>query len=334
MATCIDVAKKAGVSRQTVSRVLNNSKNVSQKSRERVFKAIQELSYHPNTLARSLKSAKTKSIGFIIPDAKNVFYIEIANLLQNKLYRHDYSIVMLFSDENTFNEEKCIQYMIEKRVDLLLFTPTTKNEKLSKLINLYNLPSVQLFRDLYADLNAITVDDEYGAYIATKKLLKNGHTKIILIEGDYSFGSERLKGFTRALKEYGILYEDYMHVLLPRNTSIGDKDLAQQIKDKAVTGLIAVSKPIELRIVKLLKNEKLTLGKEISAVFYDDNDLADFLKITVIAHDLEKIADEIIEKVFQVLNEETSVFRKVITPYLIERDSVTNIRKKIPPTQT
>ena len=199
MATCKDVAELSGVSRQTVSRVINNSDNVSPEARERVLKAIEQLNYYPNTAARSLKSTKSKSIGLIIPDARNDFYIKIADILQQKLSKLNYHLLILFSDEDDLSEQKCLSSLIEHRIEVLLFSPTGISHKFLDLLRIYNIKTVQLFRYLYNSFTSVTIDDEQGTYIAAKYLLDRGHEKLLLIEEMHSFDSPRLNGLKRAL---------------------------------------------------------------------------------------------------------------------------------------
>ena len=322
MATCIEVAKKAGVSRQTVSRVINNSPNVTEETRLRVLQAIDELSYHPNMLARALKSAKSCGIGFIVPDPLNPFFIKIASSLQNKLSKQNYNLVMLFGHENTLDEERFFNYMYEQQVDLILFTPTNYSAKLEQTIRSHQTPVVQLFRGLYETINSITVNDRYGAYLATTELLKNGHTKIVLLEPSHEFDTGRVSGFQDALAEYGVNYEEWMHLALPSAPETSESVLSAHLKKHAPTAIIPVSKQIETLTLNLLDSEKVKLYDQMSLVFYDDNEIADLLKITAVGHDIDGITDSIMEHLFAYLENPQTTFHATIEPELIYRNSV------------
>lgn len=322
MVTCIDVAKKAGVSRQTVSRVINNNPNVSESTRKKVLSAIEKLNYHPNTLARSLKTSKSKSIGLIIPDASNPFYINIANLLQNKLKLMNYSIFIIFSNENEFDEKNSFRYMYEKCVDLILFVPASHNQELEDIIKSNSIPVVQLFRNLYDSLPSITINDNYGAYLATEELIKSGHKKIILVEGKYEFRSERLDGFMNALKDNGIGFEEYMYVNLSEDTSRNFNILSDIIRKHSPTAFIAVSTKIEICVLKFLEKAGLSFPDSISVIFYDDNEVSELLNITSITHDMEKISDTIVQKISTCLKNPENAFHKQLKPLLCVRKSV------------
>lgn len=322
MATCIEVAKKAGVSRQTVSRVINNSPNVTEATRLKVLQAIDELSYHPNMFARALKSAKSCGIGFIVPDPLNPFFIKIASSLQEKLSKQNYNLLLLFGHENTLDEERFFNYMYEQQVDLILFVPTNYSTKLEQTIRSHQTPVIQLFRGLYENINSITVNDSYGTYLATAELLKNGHTKIILIEPALEFDTGRVSGFKDALAEHGVKYEDWMHLALPSTQEKSEAILSEHIRKHMPTAIIPVSKQIETLTLTLLDFEKRNLYDQMSLVFYDDNEVADLLKITAVGHDIDGITDLIIEHLFAYLDDHKTTFHATIEPELLHRSSV------------
>ena len=320
MATIVDVAKKAGVSCQTVSRVINNSTNVSEKTRKKVLEVINELDFCPNDLARALKTSKSKTVGFIISDPNNPFYINIAISLQHKLDECGYSLVILFSNEDPDNQDKCFEYMFQKCVDMILFTPTSPTAHLAERLKSRNVRAIQLFRNIVNDVNYIVADDEYGTYKATKYLLENHHEKMMLIVGPYETENNRKRGFIRALKEFKIEFNDNMFVELTGNDEQQETALSKKIKEYKPTAMIPVSMPVEQITLQVLKKNDITIGKDVSVIFYDDNEIAKLLNITCIAHDIEEIS-EIIKN--HLLND-VDVDLKV-APFLKIRDSVKNI---------
>jgi DNA-binding LacI/PurR family transcriptional regulator len=322
MATCIEVAKKAGVSRQTVSRVINNSPNVTEETRRKVLQAIEELSYHPNMLARALKSAKSHSIGFIISDPLNPFFIKVASSLQVKLSKQNYNLVLLFGHESILDEEQFFHYMYEQQVDLILFTPSTYNSKLEETIRAHQTPVIQLFRSLYDNLNSITINDRHGTYLATADLLKNGHKKIVLLEPSYEFDTGRVSGFKDALAEYGVPYEDWMYLDLPSAPEESESVLIERLNKYQPTAIIPVSKSVETLTLTTLDARNIKLYEQMSLVFYDDNEIADLLKITAIGHDIDAITDSIISHLFTYLDDPQITFRDTIEPELLRRGSI------------
>ena len=319
MANCNDVARLANVSRQTVSRVINNSGSVSEDARQRVLDAIAQLGYYPNTAARSLKSTKSKTIGFIVPDASNDFYIRIANILQKKLSELNYSLLILFSDEDEQTEERCLSTLIENRIELLLFTPTGINQHFLSLLAAYDIKAIQLFRYLYSNLASISIDDAFGSYLATSSLLKKGHRRLLLIEEAYSFESVRLLGFQQALSECNISFESPMYLCQDRNSDeIGA--IKEALTSYAPTAVIAVAKSAEIALMKATFELQLSIHQDIEVIFYDDNEIAEFFGISTIAHDLEQVTDTIIETVIASLGGQTDTPHIALKPFLLQRN--------------
>ncbi len=322
MANCNDVAKYANVSRQTVSRVINNSGYVSAQARERVLDAIEKLNYYPNTAARSLKSTKSKSIGLIIPDPYNDFYIKISNYLQKKLNDMNYSLLILFSDEDTQTEEKCLSTLIEHRVELLLFTPTSANKKFLQLLKSYNIKIIQLFRYLYDSFTSITIDDEYGSYLAAASLLKQGHRRLLLIEEMHSFDSLRLQGLKRALLEFDVPFCPEMYLPSPKD-STGIETIKSVLLKYRPTAVIAVAKPIEISFIRAITELKYEVNKDVSVIFYDDNEIADIFNISVVTHNFDNITDTIVHAITECLTGDPKNPHIVLTPFLLNKTGST-----------
>ena len=318
MANCNDVARLANVSRQTVSRVINNSGSVSEDARQRVLDAIAQLGYYPNTAARSLKSSKSKTIGLIIPDSTNDFFIKIANMLQKKFITLGYSLLVLFSDENEQIEERCLTTLIENRIELLLFTPTSINNRFLSLLDTYNIKAIQLFRHSYDELVSIAFDDVYGGKLAASSLLEKGHHKILLIEEYYPFESSRLSGFKQALAQYNIPFSPSMYLCNQRGGAEIDT-IKDALLSYSPTAVIVIAKPTEIALMKAIFALPLTLHQDIDVLFYDDNEIAEFFEINTIAHDFELITDTIIDAVMNALDGNAEAKRITLKPFLLQR---------------
>lgn len=318
MATCNDVAKIAGVSRQTVSRVVNNDKGVSNETKDKVLKVIKDLNYYPNVAARSLKSTKSRCIGLIIPDANNDFYIKIANLLQQKFYNMNYSLLVLFSDDDKITEEKCLETLIQNRIELLLFSPSTINNNFLNLLHNYNIKAIQLFRYIYKDLSSIMIDDEYGTYIGTKELINKGYKKILLVEEKHSFETPRYNGYKKALLEANIEVKDEMFIKLNKDGKEISK-LIDAIKEYKPSAIIGVAKTIEMMVLRALIQMNKKYNDDVAILFYDDNEIAEFFEITSITHDFNKICDTIVELSLNYLQKNEGIKRVSLNPILLIR---------------
>jgi len=206
-ATVKEVAKHAGVSTATVSRVINNDAKISVETREKVLESIEVLGYKINNIARSLKTSKTYTIGFICPELANTFFMNIAEGIEKELIKHGYSFIICSSGESKIKEEQRIKLLVEKRVDGIIIIPASNEESYYSWLKENEVPLVlvdRLVEDFSCD--AVLSDNINGAYQAIEYLIKKGKRSIGFIGGDMRLTSakERYEGYLRALSDYCI----------------------------------------------------------------------------------------------------------------------------------
>lgn len=208
--TVKDVAKSAGVSTATVSRVINNDSRISDKTRRKVLKSIKELNYRVNTIARSLKTNRTYTIGFISPELANDFFMGIAKGVEDELRKQKYNIIVCSSNENIEEESDRIKLLCDKCVDGIILIPSSSEGKHIKKALTKDIPIVLVDR-LVSDYetDAVLVDNVNGCYSAIEYLIGQGHRRIGFIGGNVGITTamERFEGYTRALKDYCIPME-------------------------------------------------------------------------------------------------------------------------------
>lgn len=207
MVTIKDVAKEAGVSIATVSRVLNDNYPVSDESREKVLEACKKLKYRPNDVARSLKHNRTNTIGLVVPDISNPYFMRIAISIERIVSEYGYNIIFASTHEDKNKEIELLETFYERRVDfLVLATRQRDSKKINQFID-------QGFKIILVDSSLdnvktdVIVEDNYnGAYSLTEELIKAGHEKIGIINGlmSVSTAKERYRGFYEACNDYGI----------------------------------------------------------------------------------------------------------------------------------
>jgi len=170
-----DVAKKAGVSTATVSRVLSNFPGVKGKTKIKVLKAVRELNYEINAVARSLRQKKTNSIGIIVGNVLSQFYSEIAKSVEDTTNKFGYHTILCNGDENPQKELEYLRILKSNRVDGIILVPTGKNSKY--IHNLINTRIKVIFLDRLVkgvNCDAVLVDNIHGAYKAVKYLIDQG----------------------------------------------------------------------------------------------------------------------------------------------------------------
>ncbi|MEG0327034.1 MAG: LacI family DNA-binding transcriptional regulator [Erysipelothrix sp.] len=206
--TIKDIAQKLGISVATVSRVLNNSGYASNEVREQVLECAKELNYTPNIAAKSLKVNKTNTIGVIIPDISNSYFMSAAKGIEDALESDDLTLIIASTDENESKEQRVLKTLMQHRVDcLVLATSGLDKIRLEKLLP-KSVPVVLFDRLIENDnsYNYVVEDNYQGAYELMKDVLHRGHTDIGFVVGSLrvSTGKERLRGVNECLQEHNI----------------------------------------------------------------------------------------------------------------------------------
>jgi len=210
--TIKDIAKESGVSTASVSRVLNETGNVSEKVQKRVLDAVKKLNYQPNAVARSLKLQRTNTIGVILPDIANSYFMRISKGIESVIGKKKYTLLFASSDENPEKEKKLLQTFVEKRVDAIVVATAGHNDQRILNINHYGIPIILMDRELTnktKSLSFVGENNVKSAYDLTNYILNHGHTRIGVINGnlEVTTGFERFQGFVKATTEKKIFQD-------------------------------------------------------------------------------------------------------------------------------
>jgi LacI family transcriptional regulator len=208
MSTTIkDIASKAKVSAVTVSRAMNNKPDINAGTKERILKIARQLRYTPNSLAKSMVTRKTHTVGLIMPNSKDPFYAEVIHGICQKLSEHGYSTVLCNSEDDADKELTLLRLLREKRVDGILLYPVQRDERyIQELKNSY-VPYVLLNRHTKAlKCDYVMNDNVSGATQAMNHLIERGHKKITYVcaRPDASSAQERILGCKMALRQNGL----------------------------------------------------------------------------------------------------------------------------------
>ena len=205
--TIKDVAKMANVSIKTVSRVINNSPEVAEDTKNKVLNIIKKLNYRPSELARSLATKRSKVLGVIISDITNPFYAELVRGIDDFASSKGYHIIISNTDGIRKKEIECLDTLLKRRVDGIIFTyARLKSEEILDLFS-NGFPIILVNRTISGlNSNYIIANDRLGAKLATKHLVELGHVRIGLVSGkkDQTGGMWRTEGYLEILKTYNI----------------------------------------------------------------------------------------------------------------------------------
>ena len=206
-ATITDVAKRANVSISTVSRVLNKNYPVSDELRQKVLQAVSELNYQPNAVARSLKKQTTNTIGVVVADISNPFFMQIAKGIESIVSSQGYQLIFCSTDENPSKEHTLLRLLNERRVDaIILASCDTDSSYIDQLVQ-NSFPIILIDRKVpNCNADVIVEDNFSAAYMLAQHLIQNGHRKICVVNGPLkvSSASERFEGFRKALEDNDI----------------------------------------------------------------------------------------------------------------------------------
>ncbi|WP_432664284.1 LacI family DNA-binding transcriptional regulator [Wukongibacter baidiensis] len=282
--TIKEIAKMAGVSTATVSKILNKKdKNISDATRQRVLDIVKEHNYIPNTIARSLVTRQTKTIGLVIPDIANPFFPELARGAEDKANESGYNIIFCNTDDNIEKEEKYINMLVEKMIDGIIFTQSAKRTMGFGNLNLGSTPIVLIDRDMELEgvVGKVLVDNFTGAYEGVKYLINEGYKKIAFITGALTTDTSvsRLNGYKEALEDSGILYDDD-YVLAGEYRSEWGFKATEQLIDRKIDfdAVFCGNDLIALSVIKALKNYGKSIPEDVGVLGFDDIYMSKFIE--------------------------------------------------------
>ncbi|SDT33170.1 transcriptional regulator, LacI family [Paenibacillaceae bacterium GAS479] len=282
MITIYDIARVAGVSAMTVSRVINNTGRVSDKTRRRVRQVMEELHYVPNSNARSLVLQKTNILSLLITDIANPFYTTLARGAEDTAKRLGYRLLFGNSDEDYAKEKDYVEMILSTRVDGVLFAPAGDGSVAHlRQLEKHRIPFVLLDRDVPGiQADRIIGESREGARRLVEHLLHLGHSRIALINGseDVSTARERHTGYREALKLNDLPYDEELVLHLNYREGAEKESLERLLAlDKPPTAIFAANNIIALSVIQSLRGFGLSVPEDLSVVCFDDLGLASVL---------------------------------------------------------
>ncbi len=268
------IAEKAGVSINTVSRALNDKKDISEKTKGKIRSIAKDMGYIPDAVAGSLRRGSTKTIAVIIPDILDPLMAIWVKDIATRLGKEGYNIFVLNTDEDYKRENEAVMLALSKKVDGIIICPCQKDNKDIIFLNKKKLPFVLLgrrFTNISTDY--VVSDDIRGGYIAAKYLLDQGRKKILFLNGHryISSADERYQGYKKAFQERGYRLEpSLIHEI--DNTSGNSIKAIKKIIGKGIgfDGVFAFSDLMAWEVIYFLQKIGKDIPKEIEVVGYDN----------------------------------------------------------------
>lgn len=338
-----ELAKEIGVSSATISRVINNSGYVSEKTRNQVQEAIETYHYVPNAVARSLSTKNTRTIGVIVPDIQNEFFSSMINGISQVAEVNGYKIQFMSTNENEESEHAFLNDVRGEKLDGLIITPVSESDEISKreLTRMVEsgVPVVLVDRNLEDDkFEGVFVDNFSGAYDGVKSLIQAGHQKIAIITGPETSrpGRERHNGYRQAMKDAGL-------EIKPEYVISGDfkVDKAYQCTETLLnmeeppTAIFSSNNLTTMGCLKYMTEHKIKPGRDISILGFDDIEVLKIIKykLSVVARDAKLQGEEAMKLLLdQIQGKELPKEPRIINvPYQVILRGSEKLRKKSTP---
>mgnify|MGYP003305926647 FL=1 len=270
MVSIREVAKKAGVSPATVSRVINGTAKVDPAKKERVLAVIKETGFKPNALARALFKKSSKIIGVIVPNIENAFFGELARAIEEEAYQNNYRILLCNSQNDMEKELLNIQALSQLQADGIIIM--TNSEDLASKIESCSIPFVILDRKIEGldEIAFIEADHYKGGRMAMEHLLHCGCKNIVCMRGPQKFssGQQRFRGYQDVCRENGLKEQwldcDYDY---EEGLQVAEK-LLEEYPD--VDGILACNDMVAIAVYKILLNRGLRVPEDIQLMGFDN----------------------------------------------------------------
>ena len=272
------VAEAAGVSTATVSHVINGTRYVTEETTAKVLRAMKELEYRPNNVARSLRNQKSGIVGLIVPlsasDTANFFFMSIAQGIEEVLKDAEYNLILSNSNESLADELEQIRVFNSQFIEGLILAPTSHDqEELSSVIGPYPVVFVDR-KPKGISGDCVLADGFSGTYEAIQIMLQAGHRRIGFVSGPlgYTTSDERLAGYVRALEKNGVAVEQTLIKEGIPTFENGYSFARQLIKEQQVTALFVANNMMTLGAMGFLQDAKVRIPEEVAVIGFDDYD--------------------------------------------------------------
>lgn len=325
--TLKDVADLAGVSKATVSRVLNNNPNVAEDLRARVLEAVNLLGYQPNRAARRLRSSSSDVLGLIISDIENPFFISVVRGVEDTAYAHQISVVLCNTDEDPVKQRMYLRVMQAEQVAGLIISPTSVTEDFTEFERL-GIPIILLDRlTANFEADAVTIDNVNGAFLAVKHLIDLGYKRIGMIGGSphLTTGHERYEGYRKAMSAAGLKIDEKLIKVGDFKTESGYR-LTQEFiaASQPPQAIFVANNLMTLGALRAMREQGVRIPQDIALVGFDDMPWSSELcpPLTAVSQPTYELGQETVQLLLRRLADPDAPIRTVtLQPRLVVRES-------------
>ncbi|MGO1075154.1 LacI family DNA-binding transcriptional regulator [Inquilinus sp. CA228] len=325
-----DIADATGFSANTVSLALRDSPRIPEETRAAIRAEARRLNYLPNSVAQSLVSRRTRTVGLLLTDITNPILTQAARALERELADRGYSLMLAASDNVLEKEIRALDVFRARQVDGILVYPTS-HRRLDHIRPLRDAdhPLILLVADPDAGMDVVTVDDRRGAYKATRHLLDLGHRRIGFLDAAHPLGNrEKLEGYLAALAEAGMAADPAL-IVDPggHGATEGHRALAGMMQaGLRPSALFATNDSLAIGAMRWCVENRLRIPQDLAIVGYDDTEIAAFsaVPITTVHYAVDAVARLAVERLMILIGSPDRLPQpevRLIDPELVIRDS-------------
>lgn len=329
MATIKDVARLAGVSVATVSRVINASPKASDASRVAVQSAMEQLNYHPNANARALAQQTTATIGLVVGDVSDPFFGAMVKAVEQVAYHTGNFLLIGNGYHNEQKERLAIEQLIRHRcASLVVHAKMIPDSDLILLLK--QIPGMVLINRIVPgfETRCVALDDRYGGWLATRHLIQQGHTRIGYLCSNHAISDaeDRLQGYYAALKEHGLPCNDRLVTFAEPDESGGEQAITELLgRGRQFTAVACYNDSMAAGAMGVLNDNGIHVPNEISLIGFDDVLISRYVRprLTTVRYPIVTMATQAAELALALAqNRSPSEVTHLFSPTLVRRHSV------------
>jgi len=333
--TIKDLSAQTGYSVGTISRVLNNQPNVSQKARETILRAANECGFTLNANAKQLKQQHSNTILVLVKGTNNKIFALLVERIQDRIAETKYALVVDYMDEAENEVLRALQLIREKKPLGILFLGGNRESFLADFDKIH-VPCVLVTNDAsqfpFPNLSSVSSDDRLAGKMAIEHLIALGHRKIALIAGDHTHSDIsrlRYEGAMEAFREHGISFDPETDCETIRYTCQDGCDAAQRLlqRDRGFTAIFAMSDVMAVGAIRGLRDKGKCVPEDISVVGFDGVELGEYYipRLASISQNVDALAARSFSMLLENIEERTDAHYEIVPVSLLDRESARKI---------
>ena len=299
-----DIAERFNVSVSTVSKAISGYSDIRNETKKKILEYVKKVNFRPNSIASSLKTKKTKTIGIVIPDMQNLFFTKILQSIVNSAISEGYRSILTCSNESYEREVECVDELINNNVEAIFIALSDKTTEYSHLQRVKDSEIILIQFDKISKIipsSSVTTNNIESAFEITERLIKYGRRKIAHLRGGYisQVSIDRFIGYQRALEKHKIEFDKNL-VMISEQRSFEEAMLkVQEMIDKAIDfdAVFAIDDKTAMGIIKCLSLNKIKIPDQVAVVGFSNAAYSKYLSpsLSSIDQSSEKFGPEIIK---------------------------------------